>query len=142
MFTRLSNSLHDMATTSWDTVNISKMDPKIVVGLQQLQVRRQNPPDGSALPRANRARDKVTQGMTSNWHFWGPIEGTRCPQPLYLSLGREVSFMPLRVGWHLAVWVFPPGITRESCVKPPSKDFSGEGGISLCLVIWRGTCPC
>jgi hypothetical protein len=65
--------------------------------------------------------------------FWGPIEGTRCSQALYLSLDREVSFMPLRVGWHLAVWVFSSGITRESHVKPPSQDFPG-GGAALAPV--------
>jgi hypothetical protein len=30
---------------------------------------------------------------------------------LYLSPGKEVSFTALHVGWHLAVCVFPPGIT-------------------------------
>jgi hypothetical protein len=66
--------------------------------------------------------DKAGQGVANSWHFLGPIEGTRCPQALYLSPGWEVSFKPLRVGYHLAVWVFPPGITRERHLKPPSQD--------------------
>jgi hypothetical protein len=30
--------------------------------------------------------------------------------------------MPLRVGWHLAVWVLPIEITRERRLKPPGPD--------------------
>jgi hypothetical protein len=26
-------------------------------------------------------------------------------------------------------------------VKPPSPNLIGEGGISPCLILWRGTCP-
>jgi hypothetical protein len=48
--------------------------------------------------------------------------------------------MPLCVGWHRAVWVFLPGITREKRLKPLGPDLA-EGGISPCLVLWRGTCP-
>jgi hypothetical protein len=33
--------------------------------------------------------------------------------------------MPLRVGWHLAIWVFPPGITWERHLKPPGLDLIG-----------------
>jgi hypothetical protein len=47
--------------------------------------------------------------------------------------------MPLCVGWHRAVRVFPPGITRERRLKPLGPDLTG--GISSCLVLWRGTCP-
>jgi hypothetical protein len=52
--------------------------------------------------------------------------------------------MPLRVGWHLAIQIFQIGIKRESHVKPPGQDLlEGEGwGISLYLVLWRGTFPC
>jgi hypothetical protein len=32
--------------------------------------------------------------------------------------------MPLRVGWHRAVRVFPLGITRERRLKPPSSDLA------------------
>jgi hypothetical protein len=34
--------------------------------------------------------------------------------------------MPLRVGWHLAVRVFPSGITQERCLKPPDLDLIGR----------------
>jgi hypothetical protein len=47
------------------------------------------------------------------------------PQASYLSPDREISFMPLRVGWHQAVRVFPPGITRERHMKPPGPDLIG-----------------
>jgi hypothetical protein len=51
--------------------------------------------------------------------------------------------MPLRVGWHRAIWVFPLGITQERHVKPPVLDFTRVWGwgIDPCLVPWRGTCP-
>jgi hypothetical protein len=98
MFTRLSDYLHDVPTTSQDTVNVSKTSPTIAIGMQQLRVQMQNPPVGSAQPRANRARDKVTQRVASSWHTQGPIEGTHHPEASYLSLDREASFMP-------SVWV-------------------------------------
>jgi hypothetical protein len=41
------------------------------------------------------------------------IEGNRHPEAMYLSPGQEISFTPLRVGWHLAVRVLPMGITQE-----------------------------
>jgi hypothetical protein len=46
--------------------------------------------------------------------------GNQHTQASYLSSSREVSFVPLRVGYYLAVRVFPIGITQESRVKPPS----------------------
>jgi hypothetical protein len=61
--------------------------------------------------------DKATQR--------GPIKGTQHPQALYLSPRREVSFLPLRVGWHLAIRVFLIGITWESHLKPPGPDLIG-----------------
>jgi hypothetical protein len=52
--------------------------------------------------------------------------------------------MSLHVGWHLVIRVFSKGITRESHLKPTGQDLpgGGGGGISSCLVLWRGTCPC
>jgi hypothetical protein len=47
--------------------------------------------------------------------------------------------MPLRVGWHLAILVFPPGITWETCLKWRGPDLMG--GTSPYLILWRGTCP-
>jgi hypothetical protein len=82
------------------------MGPTIAMGLLKLRVLRKTPLVGTALPRVNRARDKVTQMVTSSWHTRGPSEEIRHPQDLYLSPSREVSFMPLRAGWHLAVRVF------------------------------------
>jgi hypothetical protein len=52
--------------TTRDTTTTSKMGPMIVVGLRKLCVLRQNPPVGSALPRANRARDKATKMVASS----------------------------------------------------------------------------
>jgi hypothetical protein len=65
-FAHLSNSLCGMPTTSQDTANVSKMGPTIAEGPADLGVRRQNPSVGSAPPRANKARDKATQGMASS----------------------------------------------------------------------------
>jgi hypothetical protein len=69
--------------------------------------------------------------VASSWPARGPIEGTRHPQALCLSLDREVSFTPLHVGWHLAVWVFPIGITQESWLKPPGQNLPGEALASV-----------
>jgi hypothetical protein len=33
--------------------------------------------------------------------------------------------MPLCVGWHRAVQVFPPWITQERWLKPPGLDLTG-----------------
>jgi hypothetical protein len=60
MPTRLSDSSHIIPSTAWDTTTISKMDPKIVVGLLKLRVLGQNPLVRSAPPRANRSRNKPT----------------------------------------------------------------------------------
>jgi hypothetical protein len=61
---------------------------------------------GSEPPRATRARDEATQRLASGWRTQHPIEETRHPQALYVSLDQEVSFTPLLVGWHRAIWVF------------------------------------
>jgi hypothetical protein len=95
-----------------------------------LRVLRRNPPVGSESPRVNRARDKATHGVANSWRFPRPIKGARHSQALYLTPSWEVSFMPLCVGWHLAVRVFPPGITWERHLKPPDPDLIGGGGIS------------
>jgi hypothetical protein len=109
---------------------VSQTGPTIAEGPANLRVLRQNPPVGLAPPRA---MDKATQR--------GPIKGTQHPQALYLSPRREVSFLPLRVGWHLAIRVFLIGITWESHLKPPGPDLIGGGGISPCLVLCRGIYP-
>jgi hypothetical protein len=49
--------------------------------------------------------------------------------------------MPLRVDWHLAIWVLPIGTTLEYHMKPPSLDLYLVG-ICPCLVLWRRTCHC
>jgi hypothetical protein len=36
--------------------------------------------------------------------------------------------MPLYVGWHLAIQVFPLGTTLESRLKPPGQDLIGRMG--------------
>jgi hypothetical protein len=105
-FTCPSCSSYTTPSTLRDTAIISKMGHRIVVGLPLLRVRRQNPPVRLEPPRATRPRDKATQGVASSWHIWSPIEGTRHLQASYLSPNREVSFTPLRVGWHQAAQVF------------------------------------
>jgi hypothetical protein len=52
-----------------DTETVSKM------GLPKLRFLRKNPLAGSALPRANRMRDKATQRMASNWRYLRPHQG-------------------------------------------------------------------
>jgi hypothetical protein len=59
-FTCHPNSSHDVPSTSWDMTTVSKMGPKIAMGLQQIRVLRQNPPFGSPPPQVNRVRDEVT----------------------------------------------------------------------------------
>jgi hypothetical protein len=61
---------------------------------------------------------------------------------LHLSPGRKVSFTHPRVGCHLAVRVLPIWITRECHMKPSGPNLYLGVVISLCLVLWRGTCPC
>jgi hypothetical protein len=85
-------------------------------------------------------RDEETQRVASSWHIRSPIKGIQHPQALYLSLDWEVSFTPLRVGWHRAVRFFPLGITQERRLKPPGLDLTGGGGIGPYLVLWRRTC--
>jgi hypothetical protein len=105
-FTRPSYSSHTTSSIVRDRSTVSKMGPTIAMGLLKLRVLRKTPLVGTAPPRVNRARDKATQMVTSSWHTRGPSEEIRHPQDLYLSPSREVSFMPLRAGWHLAVRVF------------------------------------
>jgi hypothetical protein len=61
MLTRLPNSSRIMPSTVQDMAIVSKTGPKIVVGLLEVMVLRQNLPARSASPKANRAMDKVTQ---------------------------------------------------------------------------------
>jgi hypothetical protein len=42
--------------------------------------------------------------------------------------------MPQRVGWHLAIWVFPLGITQESCLNTLGPDLIWGGGGALASV--------
>jgi hypothetical protein len=57
--------------TAQDMTIASQMGQMIADGLAKLRVLRQNPPIGSAPPRANRVRDKATQRVASRWHFLG-----------------------------------------------------------------------
>jgi hypothetical protein len=59
MFTRPDSS-HVIPSTAQDMATVSKTCLTIVVGMVELSGRRQNLPAGSAPPRANKARDKVT----------------------------------------------------------------------------------
>jgi hypothetical protein len=128
MFTCPAYSSHTTPSTSRDMTTVSKMGHMIVVGLPKLKVLRQNPPDGSVSPKVNRVRDKVTQRVASSWYTRGPSERTQHLQAFYLSPDQEVSFPPLYVGWHLAIWNFPPGITQESHLKPPDPNLTSWWG--------------
>jgi hypothetical protein len=60
-FTRLLDSSHIApAMTMRGMATVFKMDPTIGVSMPNLKILKQNPPTGSASPRANRARDKAT----------------------------------------------------------------------------------
>jgi hypothetical protein len=96
--------------------------PTIVEGPAKLKVLRQNLPARSAPPIANRKMDKATQRVASSWHFLGDHRGDLAPSS-FVSESQLGGFRhALHVGWHLAIWVFPIGITQESHVKPPSQD--------------------
>jgi hypothetical protein len=64
-----------MPSTTRDMTTVSKIGPMISMGLLELRVPRQNPRVGSALSRANRARDKETQRKASSWRYPGPHRG-------------------------------------------------------------------
>jgi hypothetical protein len=93
-----SGSSHTTPSTPKVMAFVSKMGHTIVMGLPMLRIQRQNPSVGSEPPRATRVRDEVTQRMPSNWRIRSPIRGTRHTQASCLSLDRQVSFTPLRVG--------------------------------------------
>jgi hypothetical protein len=75
MFTRPSYSSHTTPSTMQDMAIISKMGPTTAVGLLKLMVLRQNPPVGSAPPRANRAMDKATQKDYPGGFLHSPLYG-------------------------------------------------------------------
>jgi hypothetical protein len=66
-----------------------------VVGSAKARGLKAKPINESEPPRATRARDEAAQRMANILVHRCPIEGTRHPQALYLSLDQEVSFMPL-----------------------------------------------
>jgi hypothetical protein len=57
--------------------------------------------------------------MASSSCIQSPIQGTQHPQALYLSLDWEVSFHAPQCGLAPSCPGFPPGITRETHLKPP-----------------------
>jgi hypothetical protein len=63
-------------------------------------------PGQSRLEQLERWMKRHMGGGASSWHIRSPIKGTRHLQASYLSPDQEVSFTPLRVGWHRAVQVF------------------------------------
>jgi hypothetical protein len=77
----------------------------------KLRVLRQNPQSGQRRKEQTERGTKRHKGWPAAGTFRGPTEGTRHPQALSLSPDRVVSFMLLRVGWHLAIWVFLIRIT-------------------------------
>jgi hypothetical protein len=109
------------------------------VGLLKVKVRRWNLLDGSEPPGVTRARDEATQRVASSWHIRCPIEGTRHSQASYPSPEQEVSFTPF-VWAGIELSRFSTKIIRERRIKPLDPDLTQGGGISPCLVLWRGTC--
>jgi hypothetical protein len=89
--------------------------PTIVVGLPKLRVLRRR------LEETKRGT-KQHKGWSAAEATQDPIKGTQHPPTLYLCLGWEVSFTPLRMSWHRAIWVLAIGTTRECSVKPPGPD--------------------
>jgi hypothetical protein len=57
-----------------------------------LRVPRRNPQVGSKLLRANRARDKATQGVATSWHFLGPHRGDTVPSS-FVSESQSGGFL-------------------------------------------------
>jgi hypothetical protein len=133
MFTRLPDSSHIVPIKSQDMATVSKMGPMIGVGLPKLRVLRQNPLAGSTPPRANRARDKVTQKMAISWCYPGPHRGDPSSSNIVFEsrLGAFHHAPPPRVGWHLAAWVLPIMTTEERCVKPPRPDLHQRASTSI-----------
>jgi hypothetical protein len=123
-FTCPSCSSHTMLSTPRDTTTVYQMGHTIAVGQPMLRVQRRKLPDGSEPPRATRVRNDETQRVASSWRIQSLMKGTRHPQALYLSPDWQVSFTPLRVGWHRAIQVLPPGITWEIRLKPPGPDLT------------------
>jgi hypothetical protein len=87
--------------------NVSKMGPMIAVGSAKTQGSKAKPIGQVRAAQSNHSegRSDTKEGQ----HFGAPgypIKGTCPPQASYLSLDPEVSFMPLCVGWHLAIRVF------------------------------------
>jgi hypothetical protein len=50
--------------------------------------------------QSSQSRPEQPEQGTSSWRIRSHIEGTHHPQASYLSPDQDVSFMPLRVGWH------------------------------------------
>jgi hypothetical protein len=131
------------ATTAWDVQPYPKRTSRFPKGLHSSGFLGKTCQSGQCRPEQIERGTNRHNGWPIAGTFWAPIKGTLHPQALYLSPGYEVSFTPLCVDWHLAVWVFLIGIIRESRLKPPGQDLTGggrrgegeRGGISLCLVL-------
>jgi hypothetical protein len=106
----------------------------------KLRVLRQNPPVGSEPSRANRVKDKATQGVASSWHFLGP----HYREPVPSSFVSEF--------WTGGFLHAPTCGLAPNCSGFPARDYSGKtlettwpgfdrGGINPYLILWRGACP-
>jgi hypothetical protein len=124
------DSSHDVPSTSWDTATVSKTGPMILEGFAKSQGSKAKP-----ISRVRATQSNQSEGRSDTKGDQQLFD----PQASYLSPDWEVSCMPLYVGWHRAIWVFPSGITRERCLKPPAPNLTG--GISPYLSLWRDTCP-
>jgi hypothetical protein len=83
-----------------------KWVPWLPWGLPKLRAGRQNPSMGQSCAEQLEWGTKRHKGWPIFWRTRCPIEGTRHPQALYLSLDQEVSFTSLHVGWHRAIRIF------------------------------------
>jgi hypothetical protein len=86
-------------------------------------------------------RDKATQRVASSWHILGPHRGDLTPLRFVSESWLGGFLHAPSCGLASSHQGFPIGIIQESCLKPPSQDLP-RGGISPCLVLWIGTCPC
>jgi hypothetical protein len=81
-----------------DTANVSKTGPTIVVNLPKPKVPRQNLPVESALPKANRAREKATQKLASSRNYPGPHRGDPASSS-FVSESRPAGFHHAPFRW-------------------------------------------
>jgi hypothetical protein len=118
---------------------VSKMGPTIVVGSAKAKGSKAKPVNRSEPPRATRARDEVTQRMANiSAH---PVAHHGVPaSSSFVSESRPGGFLHALCGLASRCLGFFAWITLERSLKPHIPYLMCGGGISLCLILWRGTC--